>query len=107
MATQNGNSNHGTNGEQKSALIVGQTSQGTEIHATIVRMTRLSVVFEIYNPALVLRTSEVISDFKIVVRDRSVYSGRAVVRSLVNAGLTVICEVTLAETGWMDVAFAA
>jgi extracellular factor (EF) 3-hydroxypalmitic acid methyl ester biosynthesis protein len=78
-----------------------------EIHATIVRLTRYAAVFEIYNPALVLRMSEVITDFKIVVRDRSVYSGRAVVRSLVNAGLTVICEVMLAETGWMDVAFAA
>jgi extracellular factor (EF) 3-hydroxypalmitic acid methyl ester biosynthesis protein len=95
------------NGESKDTLVVGQTSQGTEIHATIVRLTRYSAVFEIYNPALVLRTSEVITDFKIIVRDRSVYSGRAVVRSLVNAGLTVVCEVTLAETGWMDVAFAA
>lgn len=105
-STQSNGARNG-NGESKDTLVVGQTSQGTEIHATIVRLTRYAAVFEIYNPALVLRMSEVITDFKIVVRDRSVYSGRAVVRSLVNAGLTVICEVTLAETGWMDVAFAA
>jgi hypothetical protein len=87
--------------------VVGRTSQGTEIHATIVRLTRYAAVFEIYSPGLVLRTSEVISDFKIIVRDRSVYSGRAVVRSLVNAGLTIVCEVTLNESGWMDIAFAS
>jgi extracellular factor (EF) 3-hydroxypalmitic acid methyl ester biosynthesis protein len=109
MATHNGSANgtHTANGESKETLILGLTSQGTEIHATVVRLTRYAAVFEVYNPALVLRTSEVISDFKIVVRDRTVYSGRAVVRSLVNAGVTVVCEVTLAETGWMDIAFAA
>jgi extracellular factor (EF) 3-hydroxypalmitic acid methyl ester biosynthesis protein len=108
MATHNGSANGSprTNGETKDTIVLGLTSQGNEIHATVVRMTRYAAVFEIYNPALVLRTSEVITDFKIVVRDRSIYSGRAVVRSLVNAGLTVVCEVTLAETGWMDVAFA-
>jgi extracellular factor (EF) 3-hydroxypalmitic acid methyl ester biosynthesis protein len=105
-STQTNGARNGS-GESKDTLIVGLTSQGAEIHATVVRLTRYTAVFEIYNPALVLRMSEVITDFKVVIRDRSVYSGRAVVRSLVNAGLTVVCEVTLAETGWMDVAFAA
>jgi len=51
----------------------------------------------------VLRTSEVITDFKIVVRDRSIYSGRAVVRSFVNAGLTVVCESPSPKpAGWMS-----
>jgi extracellular factor (EF) 3-hydroxypalmitic acid methyl ester biosynthesis protein len=109
MATQNGkvNGTHNANGQLKDSLVAGQTSQGAEIHATLVRLTRYAAVFEIYNPALVLRTSEVISNFKIVVRDRTIYSGRAVVRSLIQAGLTVICEVTLNESGWMDVEFAS
>jgi extracellular factor (EF) 3-hydroxypalmitic acid methyl ester biosynthesis protein len=109
MATHNGNSNgsNGANGELKDTLVIGQTSQGAELHATLVRLTRHVVVFEIYNPAVVLRTSEVISNFKVVVRDRAVYSGRAVVRSLVHAGLTAVCEVALNESGWMDVAFAS
>jgi extracellular factor (EF) 3-hydroxypalmitic acid methyl ester biosynthesis protein len=109
MGTQNDQTNgvaH-SNGEIKDTLVVGQTSQGVDIQATMVRLTRYAAVFEIYSPGLVLRTSEVISNFKIIVRDRSVYSGRAVVRSLVNAGLTIVCEVTLSENGWMDIAFAS
>lgn len=104
MATQNGNSNGG-NGETHDTLVLGRTSQGGEIHATLVRLTRFTAVFEIYNPALVLRISEVINDFKIIVRGHTIYSGRSVIRSLINAGLTLVCEVTLNESAWMDVRF--
>lgn len=109
MPTKNDHSNgaHNGNGDLKETLVAGQTSQGTEIHATIAKLTRLTAVFEIHSPGIVLRTSEVIDNFKVVVRDRTVYSGRAVVRSLVNAGLGVVCEVTLNDNGWMDVTFAA
>jgi len=100
MATNNGNDNHSGNGELKDSVVLGNTSQGAEIHASLVRLTRYSAVFEIYNPALVMRTSEVLENFKIVVRDRTIYSGRAIVRSLVNAGLTLICEVKLNETSF-------
>jgi extracellular factor (EF) 3-hydroxypalmitic acid methyl ester biosynthesis protein len=93
------------NGETKDSFVFGQTSQGMEIHATLLRLTRYLAVCEIYNPAFVLRTSEVLKDFKVVFRDRSVYSGRAVVRSVVNAGLMTVCEVTLDEGSWTDVAF--
>jgi extracellular factor (EF) 3-hydroxypalmitic acid methyl ester biosynthesis protein len=106
MATNNGNGNHNGNGELKDSVVLGNTSQGAEIHATLVRLTRYSAVFEIYNPALVLRASEVLDNFKIAVRERIIYSGRAVVRTLLNAGLTVICEVNLNEGGWRDVAFS-
>src|SRR5258708_14867248 len=50
---------------------------------------------------LVLRTSEVLSDFKIMIGDRPVYSGRAVTSSLINVGAVLICEVTL-EDSWVD-----
>lgn len=104
MATQNGNSNGATsaNGEVKDSLVLGQTSQGLEIRASPLRLTRYSAVFEIYNPALILRTSEVIENFRIMAHERAIYSGRAVVRSLVNAGTVVVCEATLNETGWRD-----
>ena len=107
MATQNGNSNgnHSANGEAKDTIVIGQTRHGAEIHATLVRLTRFAVVFEIYNPALVLRVSEVIENFKIVVRDRTVYFGKAVVRTVVNVGSTVVCETTLSESAWRDVQF--
>jgi extracellular factor (EF) 3-hydroxypalmitic acid methyl ester biosynthesis protein len=106
MGTHNGSGANGTNGQVKDTLVVGQTSQGAELHATLLRFTRFLAVFEIYSPAIVLRTSEVITDFKIVVRDRAIYSGRAVVRNLVNSGITVVCEVVLNESAWMDVDFA-
>jgi extracellular factor (EF) 3-hydroxypalmitic acid methyl ester biosynthesis protein len=49
----------------------------------------------------------VLNDIKIVLRDRTIYSGRAVVRSLVDAGLMTVCEVTLNENSWMDVEFSS
>ena len=66
MATQNSNSNgtQRSNGELKDTIVSAQTSQGTEIHATLVRMTRHSAVFEIYNLGLILRVSEVLTNFK-------------------------------------------
>jgi extracellular factor (EF) 3-hydroxypalmitic acid methyl ester biosynthesis protein len=109
MATQisNTNGSHTANGQLKDTLVFGQTSQGVELHATLVRLTNYTAVFEIYNPALVLRTSEVLENFKIIVRDRAVYSGRAIVRSLVNAGLTLICEVKLNESSFSVVSLSS
>lgn len=100
MATQNSNSN-GTprsNGELKDTIVSAQTSQGTEIHATLVRMTRHSAVFEIYNLGLVLRVSEVLTNFKIFINELPVYSGRATVRNLINSGAGLLCEVSLADS---------
>jgi extracellular factor (EF) 3-hydroxypalmitic acid methyl ester biosynthesis protein len=94
------------NGEVKDSMVVCQSNQGVELHASLLRLTRFSVVFELYNPASVLRLSEVLAEFRIIVRDRTLYSGRAVVRSLINSGLTIVCEATLEEASWMDVEFA-
>jgi len=108
MDTRNGEVNsvhHTASGEARDLLVVGQTSQGVEIHATLVRLTRYLAVFEIYNPGLVLRTSEVFSDFKILFRDRAIYAGRAVVRTLVDTGLMIICEASLNANSWMDLEF--
>ncbi|MGD0614266.1 MAG: hypothetical protein ABSA69_02355, partial [Verrucomicrobiota bacterium] len=109
MTTQNATADgvSGATYEMKDSLVFGQTSQGTEIHATLLRFTRFLVAFEIYSPTLILRTSEVLSDFRIVLRDRTIYSGRAVIRTLVSTGLATICEATLNEDSWMDVEFTA
>ena len=56
----------------KESYVTGKTSQGVELRANKMRMTRYLAVFEIFNPTLVLRTSEVINDFKIIVRDRTI-----------------------------------
>jgi extracellular factor (EF) 3-hydroxypalmitic acid methyl ester biosynthesis protein len=67
--------------EVKDSWVVFQNSQAIEIRATLLRLTRFVVVFELYSPNTVLRASEVLTDLRIVYQDRTVYSGRAVVRS--------------------------
>ena len=65
-------------------------------------MTRYLVVFEVYNPYSILQLSEVLSEFKIVMNDRIMYSGRAVISNVVNTGIMLVCEATLDES-WLDV----
>src|SRR6266404_4460199 len=93
------------NGEFTDCLVSCQNSLGLQIHATLVRLTRYLAIFEVYNPAVVLRTSEVLSEFRIVVHERVIYSGRAVVRNLLSTGAMTVCEVALQDTSWMDVDF--
>ncbi len=88
----------------KDTFILCRNSQGTEVRATLLRLTRYVVVFEVYNPYSILQLSEVLVDFKIVMNDRMVYSGRAVVSNLLNTGIMLVCEATL-EEGWQDVNF--
>jgi extracellular factor (EF) 3-hydroxypalmitic acid methyl ester biosynthesis protein len=102
MGRQNGEAKGAHAGEVKESLVYGQTSHGVELRATLLRVTRYQAVFEVYSPTVVLQTSEVINDFKIVLRDRTIYSGRAIVQNLVNAGLTVVCEAALQESSWTD-----
>jgi extracellular factor (EF) 3-hydroxypalmitic acid methyl ester biosynthesis protein len=91
-----------TQSGERSSFIVCRNSQGLEIRATPLRMTRYLVVFEVYNPYSILQLSEVLQEFKILMNDRLVYSGRAVVSNLVNTGIVLICEATLDEN-WLDV----
>jgi len=63
-----------------------------EIRASLLRLTRFVAAFEIYNPNVVLRTSEVLSEFRVLSSERTLYSGKAVVSSIVNAGTMLVCE---------------
>ena len=87
---------------ERDSIIVCQTSQGYSVRATPLRMTRDVVAFEVYNPYSILQLSEVLQDFRIIVNERLIYSGRATVSNLVNTGIMLVCEATLAE-GWLDV----
>lgn len=100
-----GKENGTLNGAMQDTLITAQTSQGMEIHGKLVHFTRFSVAFEVFNPGLVLQTSEILADFKIILHEQPLYSGRAVLRGLVDTGTTITCEATLDETGWIDVDF--
>ncbi len=87
---------------EKQSFIICRNSQGVEIRATPLRMTRYLVVFEVYNPYSILQLSEVLHEFKIVMNDRVIYAGRAIVSNLVNTGIVLVCEATLDEN-WLDV----
>jgi len=87
----------------KESQVTFQTAEGLEIHAAPVRVTRHTAVVELYNPNVVPRFSEVLSEFEIVLHDRKVYSGRATVRGIVDAGSTATCEVKLDESCWRDI----
>jgi extracellular factor (EF) 3-hydroxypalmitic acid methyl ester biosynthesis protein len=84
------------------SIIVCRNSQGIEVRATVLRMSRHSAVFEVYNPYSILQLSEVLRDFQIIINDRLMYFGRAVVSNLVNTGIVLLCEATLDEA-WLDV----
>lgn len=87
----------------KDTFIICRNSQGTEFRATLLRLTRFTVVFEVYNPYSILQLSEVLSDFRMIMNDRMIYSGKAVVSNLVNTGILLVCESTLDDDSWLDV----
>lgn len=87
--------------EARPSFVVCQTGSGLEVRATLLRFTRYLAVFEIYTPTVILRMSEVLTDFKIALNNCIIYSGRAVVSNLINVGETLVCEATLDEH-WVD-----
>jgi extracellular factor (EF) 3-hydroxypalmitic acid methyl ester biosynthesis protein len=87
----------------KQNLVTFLTAEGLEMRGAPVRVTRHAAVFELYNPHAVPRLSEALSEFEIVLNDRKVYSGRSVVRGIVDTGNTATCEVKLEESSWRDV----
>lgn len=87
---------------ERDSIIVCRTSQGYEVRATPLRITRNVVAFEVYNPYSLLQLSEVLKEFKIIVNERLIYSGRATVSNLVNTGLLLVCEASL-DDAWLDV----
>lgn len=83
--------------EFEGSLIVFQTAQSGEIRGSLLKLTCHLAVVEIYNPNIILRSSEVLTDVKIVIQSRIIYSGRAVVSNLVTAGSMAMCELKLDE----------
>src|SRR5688572_20962701 len=83
----------------KESRVVCENSQGLKISGTIIQLGRHEVVFEVYSPTAVIQMSEVLREFQIELRDRTAYSGRAVVKNLVHTELKVVCAAALDE-GW-------
>jgi extracellular factor (EF) 3-hydroxypalmitic acid methyl ester biosynthesis protein len=86
-------------GEHNDAQVTFETSQGLEAHGTVVRMTPYAVAFEIYDPAVVLQTSEVLGKFQVFTGDRVLYAGRAVVAGVVHSAPVALCEAKLDDGG--------
>jgi extracellular factor (EF) 3-hydroxypalmitic acid methyl ester biosynthesis protein len=84
------------------AMLTGRTAHGSDVRATVARLSRFAVVFELYNPGLILHVSEALTDFKILVQGRTIYAGRAVIRNILDTGLVLVCEASL-EDSWLDV----
>jgi len=87
--------------KQEESLVTCQTTQGAEIRGTLLRISRHLAVFEIYNAQLVLRLSEVLKDFRVLVAGRPSYLGDAVLSSVVHTGTMLVCEVTL-QDAWIE-----
>jgi extracellular factor (EF) 3-hydroxypalmitic acid methyl ester biosynthesis protein len=85
--------------EVRGSVAVFKTREGMEARGVILRLARYAVAFEFCNPAVVLRTSEVLDKFKIIIDGRMIYSGRAVVGGLIDAGSRIVCEVKLDDLG--------
>jgi extracellular factor (EF) 3-hydroxypalmitic acid methyl ester biosynthesis protein len=86
-------------GEVRGNLAVFKTRDGVETRGPILRLARYAVAFEFCDPAVVLRASEVLEKFKILIDGRMIYSGRAVVSGWIDAGSRTICEVKLDDLG--------
>ena len=89
-----------SDGALKESFVLFQASQGMELRASLRRMTRFLVVFEIHSPTPIVRISEVLARFQIVANERTLYSGKATISNIVNVGVALVCEAKLDETGW-------
>lgn len=85
-----------------SDLITFSNSQGIPARGTLLRVSRSSVVFEVYNPYSIVQLSEVLRELIIRRGEEPIYRGKAVVSSLVNTGLMLIVSATLVD-GWQDI----
>jgi extracellular factor (EF) 3-hydroxypalmitic acid methyl ester biosynthesis protein len=86
----------------KESRVTFQSSENVELSGTPVRVTRHAVYFELYSPSATPRFSEVLEEFKIILQGKTVYSGRATARNVLDAGSKVVCEATLRELDWTD-----
>lgn len=87
--------------QSKQTLVAFQTRNGLELRGSLLRLSRHQVTFEGYSPTTVLRLSEVLDSFKILVGSQILYSGQAVVTNLIHTGVAVICEAKLQEA-WLN-----
>ena len=88
--------------EAQENSVTFRTSDGVALRGMPARIQRHAAVFELFSPVAVPRLSEALADFQIILQERKIYAGRAVVNNIVDAGTKVVCETTLDELCWHD-----
>jgi extracellular factor (EF) 3-hydroxypalmitic acid methyl ester biosynthesis protein len=91
--------------EIKESRVIFRAADTGELRGVLTHFTRHSATFELNGTAVLLRASEVLADFQINIRDKTFYSGRAVVSGLMDSGSNTLCEVTLDEGRWTGINF--
>lgn len=86
--------------EARESLVTFKTIDGGEFHGTPLRITRHSVVFELYSPSVTPRLSEALGQFEIILQGKTLYSGSATVRNVLDTGTKTVCETILRESDW-------
>jgi extracellular factor (EF) 3-hydroxypalmitic acid methyl ester biosynthesis protein len=79
------------------SLLTFRNSQGEKARGTLLKLTRTTVVFEVYNPYSIAQLSEVLQELTLWRIGKVSYQGRAIVTNLVNTGLMLIVSVTLID----------
>jgi extracellular factor (EF) 3-hydroxypalmitic acid methyl ester biosynthesis protein len=81
--------------EAPESLLIYRSCEGLEMRAKPLHITPNHVVFETYSPGSILQISEVLNNLAIFIGSDPIYSGRATITGLVNAGAITVCEAKL------------
>lgn len=84
-------------------LILFRNSQNEPARGSLLKLSRTTLIMEVYNPYSIVQLSEVLHELEIRSGDRAVYRGRAVVTNLVNTGLMLIVSARLVDN-WSELA---
>lgn len=78
-----------------SRIVSFKTLQNIAVRGTIQKLSRRNVVFEVYDPFLFIRTSEVLSDLHVRSGKQLLYRGDAVVTGVVSTSILIVVSATL------------
>lgn len=84
-----------------SNTILFRNSQGLTVRGVLLKLSRNTIVIEVYNPYSIVQLSEVLNELRILRGEKVIYNGKAVVNNLLNTGLMLIVSATLVEP-WTD-----
>jgi extracellular factor (EF) 3-hydroxypalmitic acid methyl ester biosynthesis protein len=82
--------------------VLFHSTEGVEVHGRLVDFNRQSVAFELFGESVVLRSSEVLTEFQIQIQGQKIYYGQAVITALLDNASKIVCEVELDESQWIS-----